>query len=97
MTLQTKPQTHFTRAGDVAIAYQVFGEGSVDLIYISGWLHNIDVVWEHPGYRNFLIGLAQRCRVIVFDKRGTGLSDRDDRLQPLQGLEARLADWRAAG
>ncbi|MGI9390970.1 MAG: alpha/beta fold hydrolase, partial [Boseongicola sp.] len=72
-----KPKTQFTRAGDVAIAYQVVGDGPVDLIYISGWLHNIEVVWEHPGYRRFLEGLAEKCRVILFDKRGTGMSDRD--------------------
>ena len=89
---QDKPQTRFTRAGDVAIAYQVFGEGPVDLFYISGWLHNIDVVWEHPGYRDFLEGLARKCRVIVFDKRGTGLSDRD---VGAPTLEERAEDIRA--
>lgn len=71
-----KPRTQFTRAGDVAIAYQVFGDGPVDLVYASGWLGNVDLMWEHPGYASFLTRLAQRCRVITFDKRGTGMSDR---------------------
>lgn len=92
MTVRDKPQTRFTRAGDVAIAYQVIGDGPIDLIYISGWLHNIDVVWEHPGYRDFLFGLADKCRVIVFDKRGTGLSDRD---VGAPTLEERADDIRA--
>ena len=92
MTTFTKPPTQFTRAGDVAIAYQVVGEGPVDLIYISGWLHNIDVVWEHQGYRDFLRGLAEKCRVIMFDKRGTGMSDRD---VGAPTLEERAEDIRA--
>ena len=92
MTPIDKPQTRFARAGDVAIAYQVFGEGPVDLIYISGWLGNIDVAWEHPGYRDFLLGLAKTCRVITFDKRGTGMSDRD---VGAPTLEERAEDIRA--
>ena len=87
-----KPQTQFTRAGDVAIAYQVIGDGPVDLIYASGWLHNIDVMWEHQGYQRFLEALAQKCRVIVFDKRGTGMSDRD---VGAPTLEERTEDIRA--
>lgn len=87
-----KPKTRFTRAGNVAIAYQVIGEGPVDLVYISGWLSNIDVVWEHPGYRRFMAGLAARCRLILFDKRGTGMSDRN---VGAPTLEERAEDIRA--
>ena len=87
-----KPRTRFTRAGEVSIAYQVVGDGPVDLIYISGWLHNIDVVWEHEGYRRFLEGLAENCRVILFDKRGTGMSDRN---VGAPTLEERAEDIRA--
>ena len=87
-----KPRTQFTSAGDVAIAYQVVGDGPVDLIYASGWLHNIDVVWEHAGYNRFLSRLAERCRVILFDKRGTGMSDRD---VGAPTLEERTDDIRA--
>lgn len=98
-----KPETKFTRAGDVAIAYQVVGEGPVDLIYISGWLHNIDIVWEHPGYRAFLEELAQKCRLILFDKRGTGMSDRDvgaptleERAEDIRAVMAAAGSERAA-
>lgn len=87
-----KPRTHFTTAGNVAIAYQVVGDGPVDLVYASGWLHNIDVIWEHPGYNRFLSLLAERCRLILFDKRGTGMSDRD---LGAPTLEERTDDIRA--
>ena len=87
-----KPHTHFTSAGDVAIAYQVVGDGPVDLIYASGWLHNIDVIWEHAGYNRFLSRLAEQCRLILFDKRGTGMSDRD---VGAPTLEERTDDIRA--
>ncbi|MEM7318533.1 MAG: adenylate/guanylate cyclase domain-containing protein [Pseudomonadota bacterium] len=87
-----KPQTRFTKAGDVAIAYQVLGEGPVDLVYASGWLNNIEVMWDHPGYAEFLNGLASKCRLIVFDKRGTGMSDRD---VGAPTLEERTDDIRA--
>ncbi|WP_386331842.1 adenylate/guanylate cyclase domain-containing protein [Sulfitobacter sediminilitoris] len=91
MTLQ-KPQTRFTRSGDVAIAYQVIGDGPQNLIYASGWLSNIDVLWENPGYNRFLSRLAENCRLILFDKRGTGMSDRD---VGVPTLEERAEDIRA--
>ncbi|MEP1197929.1 adenylate/guanylate cyclase domain-containing protein [Tateyamaria sp.] len=87
-----KPRTQFTSAGDVAIAYQVVGDGPVDLIYASGWLHNIDIIWEHPGYNRLLSRLAEHCRLILFDKRGTGMSDRD---VGAPTLEQRTDDIRA--
>ncbi|WP_171241219.1 adenylate/guanylate cyclase domain-containing protein [Ruegeria sp. HKCCA5491] len=87
-----KPQTKFTSAGNVAVAYQVVGDGPVDLVYASGWLHNIDVVWEHPGYNRFLSKLAGRSRLILFDKRGTGISDRE---VGAPTLEERTDDIRA--
>lgn len=87
-----KPSTQFTSAGDVAIAYQIVGDGPVDLIYASGWLHNIDIIWEHDGYNRFLSRLAENCRLILFDKRGTGMSDRD---VGAPTLEERTDDIRA--
>ena len=87
-----KPRTHFTSAGDVAIAYQVVGDGPIDLIYASGWLHNIDIIWEHEGYNRLLTRLAESCRLILFDKRGTGMSDRD---VGAPTLEERADDIRA--
>jgi len=87
-----KPRTQFTKAGRVSIAYQVVGDGPVDLVYASGWLHNIDVIWENPGYRAFLEGLTRFARLILFDKRGTGMSDRD---VGAPTLEERAEDIRA--
>lgn len=87
-----KPRTQFTKAGNVAIAYQVVGEGPVDLVYAFGWLSNIDIIWEHPGYNRFLTHLSKRCRLILFDKRGTGMSDRD---VGAPTLEERADDIRA--
>jgi len=70
------PETHFAENDGVSIAYQVFGEGQQDLIYIPGWLSNLDIFWEEPRVARFLLSLAQFSRVIVIDRRGTGLSDR---------------------
>lgn len=70
------PQTHFAENDGVSIAYQVFGDGPQDLIFIPGWLSNLDLFWEEPRVARFLLSLARFARVIVIDRRGTGLSDR---------------------
>ena len=70
------PETHFAENNGVSIAYQVFGDGPQDLIYIPGWLSNLDLFWEEPRVARFLLSLANFSRVIVIDRRGTGLSDR---------------------
>ncbi len=72
-----RPETQFTKCGDINIAYQVFGDGPIDLLNASGWLSNIEYAWESPDYARHLTKLARFARVINFDKRGTGLSDRD--------------------
>jgi pimeloyl-ACP methyl ester carboxylesterase/class 3 adenylate cyclase len=69
------PETLFAWRGDVSLAYQVFGEGP-DLLYIPGWLSNVDVMWESPEYEGFLRRLATFSRVIVMDRRGYGCSER---------------------
>jgi class 3 adenylate cyclase len=69
------PKTRFAALGDDSIAYQVFGEGDVDLIYLSGIGDCIDVRWEWPSYASFLRRLAAHARVIMFDQRGSGASD----------------------
>jgi len=71
------PETRFTRAGDVDIAYQVLGSASqLDLVFIPGWVSHLEVMWELPEFAHFLDRLAAMGRLILFDKRGTGLSDR---------------------
>jgi hypothetical protein len=68
-----QPETHYTRSGDVNIAYQVLGSGSRDLILVLGFVSNIEVAKEEPGFDRFLQRLASFSRLILFDKRGMGL------------------------
>ncbi len=86
------PETRFTRSGDVTIAYQVVGEGALDLLIVPGFISHLEQAWEDPGYSRFLSGLASFSRLIRFDKRGTGLSDR---VFGIPTLEERMDDVRA--
>ena len=86
------PETRYARSGDVNIAYQVVGEGPLDLVYVPGWVSNVELMWEEPGYARLLGRLASFSRLILFDKRGTGLSDRPG---GLPDLEQRMDDVRA--
>jgi len=93
---QTRPtpplETHYARSGDVNIAYQVVGEGPIDLVFVMGWVSHLDYYWQEPRFARFLRRLASFARVILFDKRGTGLSDRT---VGLPSLEVRMDDVRA--
>ena len=71
-----QPETQFALAGDVNIAYQVIGDGPVDLVWAWGLASNIEVWWEEPAYAAFLRRLGEFSRVILFDRRGCGASDR---------------------
>src|SRR4030095_7057903 len=86
------PETRYAKSGDINIAYQVVGNGPRDLILVPGWVSNIEVLWEEPAVARFLGRLASFSRLILFDKRGTGLSDR---LGELPTLETRMDDVRA--
>src|SRR5436305_8262925 len=88
------PKTQYTRSGDFHIAYQVVGEGPLDLVYVPGWVSHVELAWEEPTLGRFLQRLASFSRLIMVDKRGTGLSDRvpSDRLPT---LEERMDDLRA--
>jgi pimeloyl-ACP methyl ester carboxylesterase len=88
------PETRYARSGDVNIAYQVVGEGPRDLVYVPGWVSNIELMWEEPAMAHFLGRLASLSRLILFDKRGTGLSDRVSN-EELPTLEQRMDDVRA--
>lgn len=72
-----RPRTHYAKAGDIHIAYQAFGDGPIDLLWAQGWATHIEYAWESPDYARFLNKLARFARVIFFDKRGVGMSDRD--------------------
>jgi class 3 adenylate cyclase len=70
------PEVKFTRSGSVDLAYQVFGDGPLDILLMIGWVSHLEVLWELPECRRFLERLSGMGRVALFDKRGTGLSDR---------------------
>jgi pimeloyl-ACP methyl ester carboxylesterase/class 3 adenylate cyclase len=86
------PQTRYAKSGGVSIAYQVVGDGPIDLVLVPGWVSNIDVFWEEPRLARLLTRLASFSRLILFDKRGTGLSDR---VSDMPSLEVRMDDVRA--
>jgi class 3 adenylate cyclase len=87
------PETRYARSPDgVHIAYQVVGDRPLDLVYVPGWVSHVEYVWEEPGYARFLGRLAAFSRLIIFDKRGTGMSDRDTGYPT---LEERMDDVRA--
>lgn len=88
------PETRYARSGDVSIAFQVFGEGPLDLVYVPGWISNVELIWDDPYLSRFFRRLASFARVITFDKRGTGLSDPVS-VENLPDLETRMDDVRA--
>ena len=69
------PETRYARTNDGHVAYQVIGDGPMDLVFIPSWLCNVDVMWEEPSLARFLRRLATFCRLLCFDKRGAGVSD----------------------
>ncbi len=70
-----RPETRYAKSGDLSIAYQVVGNGRLDLVLVHGFVSHLDVAWEEPHLAQFLNRLAAFSRLILFDKRGTGLSD----------------------
>jgi len=89
-----RPETHYAVSDGVHIAYQVVGTGPFDLVYVPGWVSNVEIMWEEPRLAAFLGRLASFARLIVFDKRGTGLSDPVPDGE-LPDLERRMDDVRA--
>ncbi|HLB26720.1 MAG TPA: adenylate/guanylate cyclase domain-containing protein [Dehalococcoidia bacterium] len=85
------PETRYAKSGDVNIAYQVVGEGPLDLVWVPGWVSHLEVLWEDPSYARFLQRLASFSRLIMLDKRGTGLSDRVS-VKELPILEEQMDD-----
>jgi class 3 adenylate cyclase len=88
------PPTHYAKSGDLNVAYQVVGDGPIDLVYVPGWISNIEMMWTDPTYAHVLGRLAGFSRLLLFDKRGTGLSDRVSN-DHLPTLEQRMDDVRA--
>jgi class 3 adenylate cyclase len=86
------PKTRYTLSGDVNIAYQVVGDGPLDLVFIPSMTHHLELVWENPTQAEFFSRLGSSGRLLLFDKRGTGMSDRVVGTPP---LEVRMDDIRA--
>ena len=92
--MSRRPTTRYARSGDYSIAYQVVGDSALDLVYIPGFVSHLEAAWDDPDYARFLERLASFSRLILFDKRGTGLSDRVP-VNLLPTLEERMDDVRA--
>src|SRR6266542_1688223 len=92
--MTTIPETKWAKSGDFHIAYQAIGTGPPDLVFMPGWISHIEHMWEEPRMARFLGRLASFARLIVLDKRGTGLSDPVP-LDRLPTLEERMDDVRA--
>jgi pimeloyl-ACP methyl ester carboxylesterase/DNA-binding winged helix-turn-helix (wHTH) protein len=88
------PETRYAKSGDVNIAYQVIGNGPLDIVFVMGWVSHLEYSWEEPSFARFLSRLASFSRLIIFDKRGTGLSDPVP-VNRLPTLEERMDDVRA--
>ena len=85
------PTIRYATSGDVDIAYQVLGKGPPDIVFVAGFITHLTALWEDPGYRSFCERLSSFARLILFDKRGMGLSDR----VRAGTLEERMDDVRA--
>src|SRR2546423_10095920 len=86
------PQTKYARSGELSIAYQVLGDGPLNLVHIPGIVSHVDLAWENASYRRFMERLSSFARVIVYDKRGMGLSDP---VSEAPSVEERIDDTRA--
>jgi serine/threonine protein kinase/DNA-binding winged helix-turn-helix (wHTH) protein len=85
------PEIHYAKSGNVNIAYQVIGDAPLDIVFVMGWVSHLEYFWSEPSFARFLRRLASFARVILFDKRGTGLSDHVP-LDQLPTLEQRMDD-----
>jgi class 3 adenylate cyclase len=92
--MATGSEIRYAKSGDVHVAYQVVGDGARNLVFVPGFVSNLEVQWELPGFSRFIHRLACFSRLILFDKRGTGLSDRVP-TRELPTLEERMDDVRA--
>src|SRR3954465_1609459 len=88
----SSPQTKYAKSGDVSIAYQVVGDGPIDVVLVLGFATHVELEWESPPFARFFERIGSFARLIVFDKRGTGLSDP---VTEVPTLEERVDDVRA--
>jgi pimeloyl-ACP methyl ester carboxylesterase len=88
----SRSEVRYARSGEINIAYQVTGDGPFDLVLVPGFISHLELDWAEPRHARFLDRLGAFARLIRFDKRGTGLSDRPS---VLGGIETRMDDVRA--
>ena len=88
------PRVSYARSGSVNIAYQVVGSGPIDIVFVMGWVSHLEYFWNEPSFASFLTRLTSMARLILFDKRGTGLSDAVP-ISELPSLEQRMFDVQA--
>ena len=81
----------YARSGDVEIAYRTLGDGDIDMVFVQGWISHLNVMWDNPNYRRFCEALGGFTRLVLFDKRGMGLSERVE----IGTIEDRMDDVRA--
>src|SRR5271170_6018924 len=87
-----QPDTRYAKSGDVHVGYQVFGEGPINLVIVPGFVSNIELFWDQPELARELLRMASYARVAMFDKRGTGMSDR---VAGMPHLDERMDDLRS--
>ena len=87
-----QPDTRYAKSGNVHIAYQVFGDGPINLAIVPGFVSNIELFWDQAELARFLLRMASYARVVIFDKRGTGASDR---VAGIPHLDERIDDLRS--
>ncbi len=73
----TAPRIRYAKSGDISIAYQSVGEGPLTIVFAGGWISHVEIMWEDASFARFMANLSSFARVLLFDKRGTGASDRD--------------------
>src|SRR5947199_8522286 len=78
------PETMYARSGDLHIAYQVVGDGPIDLVYVPSWISQVEHYWEEPSVARYFNRLASFSRLIMFDRRGSGMSDPTSRVPTLE-------------
>lgn len=88
------PRVRYARSGHVNLAYQVVGSGPIDIVFVMGWVSHLEYFWNEPSFASFLTRLSSMSRLILFDKRGTGLSDPVP-ITELPSLDQRMADVQA--
>src|SRR3989441_10643881 len=84
-----RPETKYAKSGNVRIAYQVTGEGPIDMVWAPGTVSHLDMAWERPASAQSIERFSSFCRLIRFDKRGTGLSDRPPGVSTLEKEDRR--------